>query len=409
MNSSRNAAGEDGLSELFGTDIGGANDGEFSSLAHAPIADLTVISTPGISTPGISTPGISTPGAPLTRREARLAEAAAASRPARLKATAAAVAPTPQPQAPRPEVFSYEGIVFPSHPTPRTRATAKADRRAAKRAASAPSELSRGSARKDTSGRTRTQPLRTQSLRTQPLRSQPIGMRKRASSALTILAVTGFFAAVCIPAYAISPIDTDLAAAPETVAASDRSASLFVAQDAAELNVARDTFSATTASDLADARSSALKIANFEAYDKSGARELGDDYPWFSELSNNQGGGLSPLNYYYRECVDFVAWRLNRDAGSTSAPFKWDWNNMTPGGGSAYAWERQWIRNGWATGKTPKAGSVAWFGYHVSYVKSVNADGTVTLEEYNHQSDHLYGQRTIPATDVTTYLYAPPR
>ena len=49
-------------------------------------------------------------------------------------------------------------------------------------------------------------------------------------------------------------------------------------------------------------------------------RAEGDDYPWWNELPDDYGGGLSPLRYYYRECVDFVAWRLNRDAGVTSAP-----------------------------------------------------------------------------------------
>lgn len=381
MVSPHNAAGDDGLSQLFGSVTGDAVQPSetteapvtrrslrsgaapvVSPLAHAPLANLQPSSA-----------------APLTRREARQATAPVSkARAPKTKTTAAAAAPAPLPQVPRPEVFSYEGIEFPSHPAPQKRAKGTAARRAASLVASAP-----------------------------PVRTQRVGLRKRVSSAATILAVTGFFAAVCIPAYAFGPVD-ELEAAPADVLASKSDATLSVARDAAELNVARDSFSATTAADLADARSSALKIANFEAYEKSGARELGDDYPWFSELSNNQGGGLSPLNYYYRECVDFVAWRLNRDAGSTSAPFKWDWNKLTPGGGSAYAWKRQWENHGWPTGTTPKVGAVAWFGYHVSYVKSVNSDGTVTIEEYNHQSDHLYGVRTIPATDVTAYLYAPP-
>jgi surface antigen len=155
-------------------------------------------------------------------------------------------------------------------------------------------------------------------------------------------------------------------------------------------------------------RSTSLKGQNYEAYIKSGALEKGDDYPWFSELSNNQGGGLSPLNYFYRECVDFVAWRLNRDVGSTSAPFVFDWNYLTPSGGDASNWANAWKQHGWATGTTPKVGSVAWFPGHVAYVSKVNDDGTVFLEEYNYDNDHLYGTRTIPATDVSLYLYAPP-
>jgi len=54
-------------------------------------------------------------------------------------------------------------------------------------------------------------------------------------------------------------------------------------------------------------------------------------------------------------------------------------------------------------------GSVAWFyGNHVAYVKSVNADGTVTIEEYNYSSNGTYGQRTIPASSVPAFLYPPP-
>ena len=67
----------------------------------------------------------------------------------------------------------------------------------------------------------------------------------------------------------------------------------------------------------------------------------GDDYPWWNETPDDYGGGLSPLRYYYRECVDFVAWRLNRDAGVTSAPWRWDWGNLASG--SAYAWADEWV------------------------------------------------------------------
>ena len=231
-------------------------------------------------------------------------------------------------------------------------------------------------------------------------------MKKRVSSAATIVAVAGFFASATIPAIAASNGD-DLELAPTVASAKLADSSLEVSLDVVGTSASRESFSATTATDLASQRDNALKAANFDAYQQSGAREKGDDYPWFSELSNNQGGGLSPLNYYYRECVDFVAWRLNRDAGSTEAPFKWDWHNLTPSGGNAYQWKYNWEQNGWKTSTTPVQGSVAWFGYHVSYVTSVNDDGTVTLEEYNFSSDHLYGKRTIAATDVVLYLYPP--
>lgn len=224
------------------------------------------------------------------------------------------------------------------------------------------------------------------------------------------MAVAAFFASVTIP---VLNVDGQASAALGKVAVDTQSlgaVSLKVAANAFDPSLDRSgDYSATDASDLEAARANDQMIANFDAYMASGAQELGDDYPWYSQLSNNEGGGLSPLNYYYRECVDFVAWRLNRDAGSTEAPFKWDWSYLTPGGGSAPAWKRNWEIHGWETGSEPRVGAVAWFGFHVGYVSAVNDDGTVLIEEYNFQSDHLYGQRTIPADEVSEYLYAPPR
>jgi len=240
------------------------------------------------------------------------------------------------------------------------------------------------------------------------VRQAPKVKRRRGHNLLTVLVVVGLFGSVALPAAALSPQvnpDTDVVSSVEGGAA------LAVSKDAALTTADRGEFSATTATDLRSQRNTARKAANFEAYLKSGARELGDDYPWFSELSANQGGTLSPLNYFYRECVDFVAWRLNRDAGSTAAPFVYDWSYLTPSGGNGSQWKYAWKNHGWPTSSTPIVGAVAYFGSenHVAYVKTVNADGTVLLEEYNYNSDHLYGQRTIAASDAELYLYPPPR
>jgi surface antigen len=126
-------------------------------------------------------------------------------------------------------------------------------------------------------------------------------------------------------------------------------------------------------------------------------------------LSRNQGGGLSPLGYYYRECVDFVAWRLNRDAGTTSAPFRWTWGQLTPNGGDARQWKSAWLAHGWSTGTTPVPGAVAWFSAnHVAYVNGILQDGQVLIEEYNYGTNHEYDTRVINASDAY-YLYAPPK
>lgn len=240
------------------------------------------------------------------------------------------------------------------------------------------------------------------------VRPAPKLRKKRGQNVLTAFVVVGLFGSVALPAAALSPQAT---ADTNVIAAVEGDAALSVSKEVTATAADRGQFSATTATDLRSQRNTARKAANFEAYLKSGARELGDDYPWFSELSDNQGGGLSPLNYFYRECVDFVAWRLNRDAGSTGQPFLYDWSTLTPTGGNGSQWKYAWNKNGWPTSSSPIAGSVAFFpaDNHVAYVKQVNPDGTVLLEEYNYNSDHLYGQRTIPATDVELFLYPPPR
>lgn len=227
-------------------------------------------------------------------------------------------------------------------------------------------------------------------------------LRRKLSSAGVMTVVVGLFASLTLPAFAdqdglaqnAEPLDAQ--AVEITAATTDQSASI------------RDTYGVTNAADLRKMYADAIRQQNLAAYMNSGARELGDDYPWPDQLSRPQGGGLSPLNYYYRECVDFVAWRLNRDAGATSAPFRWVWSNLAQG--SAYSWKREWESNGWPTGTTPAVGAVAWTpgGNHVAYVSGILSDGSVVVEEYNYAVDHGYSQRIAPAS-AFYYLYAPPR
>lgn len=142
----------------------------------------------------------------------------------------------------------------------------------------------------------------------------------------------------------------------------------------------------------------------------------GDDYPWPDELTDEQGGTLSTLGYYHRECVDFVAWRMNRDTGVTQAPWRWTWATLTPEGGNAIAWIDSWRAAGWGVSTKPQTGGVAWWGTsvgaygHVAYVQSVlPPDGKVVLEEYNWGRTHKYGTRVVSASDVDYFLAPPPR
>ena len=75
--------------------------------------------------------------------------------------------------------------------------------------------------------------------------------------------------------------------------------------------------------------------------------------------------------------------------------------------GNAYAWADEWDEPRMADSSTPVVGAVAWFPYnHVAYVQSINADGSVNIEEYNQNSDHSYHRRTIAQGDAL-YLYPP--
>lgn len=249
-------------------------------------------------------------------------------------------------------------------------------------------------------------------------------------SAAAVTVVAGLVAVASLPAYSFNPdIDSQASADAAAELRKTNIQELTVASNAAQEQIIRDSFTAPTQAELdaaaaqaaalaaaaakaaADAEAEAAanaSVASTGSYSTVTPREEGDDYPWRDQLTDDEGRGLSPLRYYYRECVDFVAWRLNRDAGSTSAPFKWTWGNLTPGGGSAYAWAGQWASHGWVTSNTPIAGSVAWFnGNHVAYVQAVNADGSVSLEEYNWGNDHAYHTRTIPASSVPLFLYPP--
>jgi surface antigen len=230
------------------------------------------------------------------------------------------------------------------------------------------------------------------------------GSRKNPLSVLATMAVVGgMFAVAGLPAYATQ----ENVVTGDSTTASGSAQTLSVGADVAAAATARDGFKATTPEQLAEMNEDAIRASNNEAYLASGARAMGDDYPWPYELTDDQGGGLSPLNYYYRECVDFVAWRINRDQGYYAAPFKWVWSNLTPYGGNGGQWLYNWESLGRTVSNQPIPGAVAYTGgNHVAYVKSVNADGTVTLEEYNYIPG-MYGQRTIPASSVVAFLYPP--
>lgn len=245
----------------------------------------------------------------------------------------------------------------------------------------------------------------------------------------TLLIVPGFIASASLPAFAFAPVGAEHEAeVAQRIAEVEESAlpsqEVAVEEQVAAAEVKRDTITATTEDELRATQIAAAALAAYQTALAASARAssatafsggtatsgagtvraAGDDYPWSSA-----GNTLSPLNYYYRQCVDFVAWRLNRDAGSTSAPFKYVWSTLTPSGGNASQWKAAWQNKGWMTSTVPVTGAVAWFtGNHVAYVKEV-VGSNVIIEEYNGMAKLAYAIRTIPISSVPLFLYPPPR
>ncbi|HEY5320520.1 MAG TPA: CHAP domain-containing protein [Galbitalea sp.] len=227
----------------------------------------------------------------------------------------------------------------------------------------------------------------------------PAKKQNPALAIVVMLAVCGFVCGVALPAYAFNPVAPGTVEQAAASASSTHLQALKVNATIQQSSVTRDDISATSDAEYKQQQITAAALAS---YAKVGPHQAGDDYPWATA-----GNTLSPLGYFYRQCVDFVAWRLNRDAGVTSAPWKWTWHNLTPNGGDASQWKAAWEAHGWATSATPVVGSVAWFtGNHVAYVKSIDG-ANVVIEEYNGTSSRSYAIRTIAISSVGRFLYPP--
>lgn len=117
----------------------------------------------------------------------------------------------------------------------------------------------------------------------------------------------------------------------------------------------------------------------------------GDDYPWkFASMD-----AMSPLRFAYRNCTDYVAFKLNQQLGGNLADIRFDWSSINAGGnGHASAW-RDGAAGKYMVDQVPLPGAVAWWGTsvaggygHVALVTAVSADGSViTLHEYNTGMD----------------------
>lgn len=106
---------------------------------------------------------------------------------------------------------------------------------------------------------------------------------------------------------------------------------------------------------------------------------------------------------YNRECVSYAAWKV-ASTGRFVPHFG--------GAGNANQWPGTTSRYNIKNGSTPVAGSVAiqYVGIygHAMYVEAVNGDGTITVSDYNNNSDGLgwgrYHYYTRSAAGLT-YIY----
>ncbi len=227
------------------------------------------------------------------------------------------------------------------------------------------------------------------------------GARRPVVVALTLAVVTGVGIVSVLPAYGFAATPAVLATAVAAGPAQDLSSDVVTsaAIGSAAVGDTRDAFSS-----LSVTQQKEEKATSYRAAYAGITRYIGDDYPF-----KDAGYGVSPLSYALLNCTDFVAWRLNRDAGSTGAPWLMPWSYLTPAGGDAYQWKSNWDAHGWVTSAVPVVGAVAWFSGldHVAYVSKVNPDGSVLIEEYNNGVHYAYDTRTIAAS-AATYLYPPP-
>lgn len=139
----------------------------------------------------------------------------------------------------------------------------------------------------------------------------------------------------------------------------------------------------------------------------------GDDYPgrtWEPDVGSVAGGKA-------RECVDFAAWRMRQHSPGFDPKKPLSGTRFALGNGAD--WGPAAAAAGFAVDRHAKAGDIAYWGAtpddgygHVAFVAAVNADGTISLEEYNWiipltggATDHNYHTRTISSADPTGYIH----
>lgn len=135
-----------------------------------------------------------------------------------------------------------------------------------------------------------------------------------------------------------------------------------------------------------------------------------DDYPF----QNATIDGEDPYGFKVglRECTSYVAWRMNRDAGTTNPDFPYFFNTMdNKRWGDADNWASNAVALGYTLDTVPQVGDIAqWVNGcgggcvngHVAYVEEVAQDSSVVVSEYNFPEEgalhNQFGVRRIAAS-----------
>ena len=143
-----------------------------------------------------------------------------------------------------------------------------------------------------------------------------------------------------------------------------------------------------------------------------GSRDLGsagDSYAWGTNWGcvvnqyNYVSNTVDPLGYGCGQCVSYTAWRMWKETGYQ--PMWW---------GNANMWPAAARRNGFSTGSTPRAGSIAvmYVGQygHVAWVESVSG-GMMVISQYNWPTASNgwrwgeYSRMEISTSQFHEYIY----
>jgi surface antigen len=148
----------------------------------------------------------------------------------------------------------------------------------------------------------------------------------------------------------------------------------------------------------------------------SGSAGNGDDYPYRTAAIDVP----DPWNLLTRECVSFVAWRINQQMGwkpGQDYPFTMAKMGMA-GRGNAVQWKAGLVDGKhYVMDKNPTPGAIAWWDANVNYgavrtgdaghvgiVLGVNPDGTVKIEQYNF-TPYAYSVMTVRVDQVSGFIH----